>query len=60
VSSTRPDIIERIDIGVLLKSVGSLQDLELRRTGLGPALQQVVDAAKALFKGGRRRAHAPQ
>jgi GAF domain-containing protein len=50
VSSTRPDIIERIDVGALLKSIGSLQDLELRRTGLGPALQQVVDAAKALFK----------
>jgi GAF domain-containing protein len=50
VSSTRPDIIERIDIGALLKSIGPLQDLELRRTGLGPALQQVVDAAKALFK----------
>jgi len=45
VSSTRPDIIERIDVGALLKSIGSLQDLELRRTGLGPALQQVVDAA---------------
>ena len=49
-SSTRPDVIERIDIGALLKSVGSLQDLELRRTGLGPALQLVVDAAKALLK----------
>ena len=48
--STRLDIVERIDIGALLKSIGSLQDLELRRTGLGPALQQVVDAAKALFK----------
>ena len=47
--STRLDIVERIDIGALLKSIGSLQDLELRRTGLGPALQQVVDAAKALF-----------
>jgi hypothetical protein len=45
VSSTRPDIIERIDVGALLKSIGSLQDLELRRTGLGAALQQVVDAA---------------
>jgi hypothetical protein len=31
VSSTRPDIIERIDVGALLKSIGSLQDLELRR-----------------------------
>ena len=48
--STRLDIVERIDIGALLKSIGSLQDLELQRTGLGPALQQVVDAAKALFK----------
>jgi GAF domain-containing protein len=48
--STRLDIVERIDIGALLKSIGPLQDLELRRTGLGPALQQVVDAAKALFK----------
>jgi GAF domain-containing protein len=48
--STRLDIVERIDIGALLKSIGSLQDLELRRTGFGPALQQVVDAAKALFK----------
>jgi GAF domain-containing protein len=47
--STRLDIVERIDIGVLLRSIGSLQELELRRTGLGPALQQVVDAAKALF-----------
>jgi hypothetical protein len=35
VSSTQHDITERIDIGALLKSIGSLQDLELRRTGLG-------------------------
>jgi transcriptional regulator with GAF, ATPase, and Fis domain len=44
------DIVERIDITALLRSIGSLQDLELRRTGLGPSLQQVVDAAKVLFK----------
>jgi hypothetical protein len=38
VSSPRPDITERIDIGALLKSIGSLETLELRRTGPGPAL----------------------
>ena len=48
--STELEIVERIDVGALLKSIGSLQDLELRRTGLGPSLQQVVDAARMLFK----------
>jgi GAF domain-containing protein len=48
--STELEIVERIDVTALLKSIGSLQDLEFRRTGLGPALQQVTDAAKALFK----------
>ena len=47
--SRRLDIVERIDVTALLRSIGSLQDLELRRIGLGPSLQQVVDAAKVLF-----------
>jgi transcriptional regulator with GAF, ATPase, and Fis domain len=48
--STRMNIEERIDVEALLKSIGSLQDLQFRRTGLEPAMQQVVDAAKTLFK----------
>jgi GAF domain-containing protein len=48
--STRVHFEERIDVEALLKSVGSLQDLQFRRTGLEPAMQQVVDAAKALFR----------
>ena len=43
-------IEERIDVEVLLKSIGSLQDLQFRQRGLEPAMQQVVDAAKALFR----------
>jgi GAF domain-containing protein len=48
--STRVHFEERIDVQALLKSVGSLQDLQFRRTGLEPAMQQIVDAAKALFR----------
>ena len=48
--STRVHFEERIDVEALLKSVGSLQDLQFRRTGLEPAMQQIVDAAKALFR----------
>ena len=48
--STRMEIEERIDVEALLKSIGSLQDLQFRQRGLEPATQQVVDAAKALFK----------
>src|SRR5215216_3412456 len=48
--STRMNIEERIDVEALLKSIGSLQDLQFRQQGLEPAMQQVVDAAKALFK----------
>jgi GAF domain-containing protein len=48
--STRMEIEERIDVEALLKSIGSLQDLQFRQRGLEPAMQQVVDAAKTLFK----------
>jgi GAF domain-containing protein len=48
--STRMNIEERIDVEALLKSIGSLQDLQFRQRGLEPAMQQVVDAAKVLFK----------
>ena len=48
--STQMKIEERIDVEVLLKSIGSLQDLQFRQQGLEPATQQVVDAAKALFR----------
>ncbi len=48
--STRMEIEERIDVEALLKSIGSLQDLRFRQRGLEPAMQQVVDAAKTLFK----------
>ena len=48
--STRLEIEERIDVEALLKSIGSLQDLQFRQRGLEPAMQQVVDAAKTLFK----------
>jgi transcriptional regulator with GAF, ATPase, and Fis domain len=48
--STRMEIEERIDVEALLKSIGSLQDLQFRQRGLEPATQQVVDAAKTLFK----------
>jgi hypothetical protein len=48
--STRLNIEERIDVEALLKSIGSLQDLQFRQRGLDPAMQQVVDAAKTLFK----------
>jgi hypothetical protein len=48
--STRMKIEERIDVEALLKSIGSLQDLQFRQRGLEPAMQQVVDAAKALFR----------
>ena len=44
------EIEERIDVEALLKSIGSLQDLRFRQQGLEPAMQQVVDAAKALFR----------
>ena len=44
------EIEERIDVEALLKSIGSLQDLQFRQRGLEPAMQQVVDAAKTLFK----------
>ena len=47
--STEMRIEERIDVEALLKSIGSLQDLQFRQRGLEPATQQVVDAAKALF-----------
>jgi hypothetical protein len=48
--STRMEIEERIDVEALLNSIGSLQDLRFRQRGLEPAMQQVVDAAKALFR----------
>jgi ANTAR domain len=48
--STRMKIHERIDVEALVKSIGSLQDLQFRQRGLEPAMQQVVDAAKALFR----------
>ena len=48
--STRMKLEERIDVEALLKSIGSLQDLQFRQRGLEPAMQQVVDAAKALFR----------
>jgi GAF domain-containing protein len=48
--STRMKIEERIDVEALLNSIGSLQDLQFRQRGLEPAMQQVVDAAKALFR----------
>jgi transcriptional regulator with GAF, ATPase, and Fis domain len=48
--STRLEISERIDVEALLKSIGSLQELGFRQRGLDPAMQQVVDAAKSLFR----------
>src|SRR3712207_6947091 len=43
-------LFRSIDVEALLKSIGSLQDLQFRQRGLEPAMQQVVDAAKTLFK----------